>query len=48
MAIHSFQELQDLLQKVNKEEMYINICRNIKKFRLEKYNEFKKQKSIFY
>ena len=43
MAIHSFQELQDLLQNVNKEEMYVNICRNIKKFRLEKYNEFKKQ-----
>ena len=43
MAIHSFQELQDLLQNVNKEEMYANICRNIKKFRLEKYNEFKKQ-----
>lgn len=43
MIINNFQQLQDMVSSINKEELYITICRNIKKFRLERYNQFKKQ-----
>lgn len=40
-----FQKLQELVSKINKEELYFNICKNVKKFRLEKYQEFKNKNS---
>lgn len=43
MVIYDFEQLQTLVSKVDKEELYIIICKNIKKFRLERYNEFKSQ-----
>lgn len=45
MATRNFQNLQDIVSKIDKEELYINICKNIRKFRLEKYNEFKNKNS---
>ena len=45
MAINNFTKLQDLVSKVNKDDMYITICKNIKRFRLQRYNEFKAQNS---
>ena len=41
MAVYDFESLQDIVSKIDKEEIYIKICKNIKKFRLERYNEFK-------
>lgn len=41
MVTTDFQQLQDILININKDELYITICKNIKKFRLEKYIEFK-------
>jgi len=38
-------DLKEKLNKVNKEMLYVRICKNIKKFRLEKYNEFKNKNS---
>ena len=37
----NFQSLQEQVSKVDKEELYVKICKNIKIFRLEKYHEFK-------
>lgn len=37
--------LQDKISEVNKDEIYEIICKNIKKYRLEKYNEFKQNKN---
>ena len=45
MAINSFETLQNKLSRVNVDEMYATICSNIKKYRLEKYNEFKSKNS---
>lgn len=45
MATSNFQKLQDIVSKINNEELYTNICKNIKNFRLEKYNEFKMENS---
>ena len=45
MAINSFEILQNKLSRVNVDEMYATICSNIKKYRLEKYNEFKSKNS---
>ena len=45
MTIYDFEKLQALVSKVDKDEIYITICKNIKKFRLQRYNEFKKQNS---
>lgn len=39
--MNKFLELQEQLLTINKEMIYIKICNNIKKFRLEKYNKFK-------
>ncbi len=41
MATYDFEKLQNMLSVINKEELYITICMNIKKFRLQRYNEFK-------
>lgn len=40
--VYSYQELQSKLININKEELYKKICKNIKRIRKEKYNEFKK------
>lgn len=45
MATYDFEKLQDSVSKINKEELYTTICRNIKKYRLQRYNEFKNQNS---
>ncbi len=42
MAIYNYQELQEKIAKYDDKELYKNICRNIKRIRKEKYNEFKK------
>ena len=39
--MNSFIELQEQISNINSELIYVRICKNIKKFRLEKYNEFK-------
>ena len=39
----NFQALQENVSKINKDELYITICKNIKKYRLEKYLEFKNE-----
>lgn len=45
MGMIDFQRLQEIVSKVDRNEIYINICKNIKKFRLQRYNEFKKENS---
>lgn len=41
MSIQKFQVLQEKVSNLDKAMLYIKICKNIKKFRLEKYKEFK-------
>lgn len=36
-----YHDLQEKINKLNKEDIFKTICKNIKKYRLEKYNEFK-------
>lgn len=43
--MNSFIELKELISKVNKDMLYVRICKNIKKYRIEKYNEFKLKNS---
>lgn len=43
MAISVFEKLQSTMAKVNNDDLYKIICRNIKKFRLQRYYEFKAQ-----
>lgn len=45
MAVEDFQTLQEKLYNINNDETFKIICRNIKKFRLEKYQEYKKSKT---
>lgn len=46
MAISEFEKLQDKVSKVSTDnDLYVRICKNLKKFRLEKYNEFKNNNS---
>lgn len=45
MSIDNYDVLQEKVSKVNTDEMYATICSNIKKFRLEKYEEFKSRNS---
>lgn len=45
MANKEFEELQEEISKINIDDLYANICNNIKKYRLEKYNEFKAMNS---
>ncbi len=40
--IPNYEELQIMVSEINKEDVYRKICKNVKKFRLEKYCEFKK------
>lgn len=40
-----FLALQDKISEVKKDDIYEIICKNIKKYRLEKYNEFKQNKN---
>jgi len=41
VAMRRFEDLQKLVSTVDKNSIYDTICKNIKKFRVEKYNEFK-------
>lgn len=41
MAISVFERLQSKMDKVNNDDIYNVICRNIKRFRLQRYYEFK-------
>lgn len=45
MAIQNFQVLQEKVSNLDKDMLYIKICKNIKTFRLEKYKEFKNSKN---
>ncbi len=42
MAVYSFKELQTKIAKCNSDDLYVRICRNIKRIRKEKYREFKR------
>ena len=42
MAVQNFQVLQEKVSNLDKDMLYVKICKNIKIFRLEKYKEFKK------
>ena len=42
MATNEFETLKQKVSKIDKDEIYETICKNIKKYRLENYNEFKK------
>lgn len=44
MTTYDFELLQEKVSTIDKKELYTTICKNIKKYRLERYNEFKKQK----
>lgn len=41
MSVQNFQVLQEKVSNLDKNMLYIKICKNIKKIRLEKYKEFK-------
>lgn len=44
MAISEYEKLQEKVSAFNNDdEFYQNICKNLKKYRQEKYNEFKKK-----
>lgn len=43
--ISEFEKLQNKVSEIDKKQLYINICKNIKKYRLEEYNNFKQDKS---
>lgn len=45
MATNEFETLKQKVSKIDKDEIYETICKNIKKYRLEKYNEFKNNNS---
>ncbi len=45
MAVKSFEELQNQMLKNDNTSLYDILCRNVKRLRLEKYNEFKKKNS---
>ena len=42
MSVVDFHTLQDKLSDIKKDTLYNNMCKNIKKYRLEKYTEYKK------
>ena len=42
MAVSNFNELQKKVNAIDKKELYKRICKNIKKIRQQKYEEFKK------
>lgn len=41
MVLNSFEELQRKVSNISKDETYKKLCKNIKKYRLERYNQFK-------
>ncbi len=45
VEIVDYEKLQIIVSKINKEEIYRRICSNVKKYRLEKYYEFKRNSS---
>ena len=45
MIRNDFQSLHESISKIDNEILYTNICKNIKKYRLEKYHEFKSKKN---
>ena len=45
MIIYDYQKLQEMVNKIDKEQMYKTICKNIKKYRSQRYEEFKNQNS---
>ena len=47
MVTMGYQQLQEIVSTVDKEKLFRVICRNIKKYRIEKYNEFKNSNSHF-
>ncbi|MBR1416285.1 MAG: hypothetical protein IJ572_00510 [Bacilli bacterium] len=42
MVVYDIEKLRSKVLKIDKDELYINICKTIKKLRKERYNEFKK------
>ena len=41
MVLNSFEELQRKVSNISKDETYKKLCKNIKKYRLERYKQFK-------
>ena len=41
MTLNNFEELQKKVSNITKDETYTKLCKNIKKIRLERYNQFK-------
>lgn len=41
MVLNSFEELQRKISNISKDETYKKLCKNIKKYRLERYKQFK-------
>lgn len=42
MRIYTYKELEEMIYSIDKKELYKRICKNIKRIRLERYNEFKR------
>lgn len=42
MVLNSFEELQRKVSNISKDETYKKLCKNIKKYLLERYKQFKK------
>ena len=42
MNLYDINELRVKVTNIDKKDLYLNICKNIKKLRKERYNEFKK------
>lgn len=42
MNVNKFEELQEKTNNIELDDLYATICKNVKKYRLEKYQEFKK------
>ena len=41
MVLNSFEELQRKVSNISKDETYKKLCKNIKKYSLERYKQFK-------
>lgn len=39
--VNEFEKLQSKVSEIDKQKLYEDICKNLKIFRLEKYNDFK-------
>ena len=42
MAVSNFNELQKIVDSIDNKDLYKRICKNIKRIRQQKYEEFKK------